>query len=202
MPLLYYRSFEKAEVALWKTEETTDFFKNELEKQDFPIGAGEAIRHPEKQHQWFASRYLLCEIYPAAIQLYHNQMPFLLNGPQVSFSHSRDAVGIMISELHAGIDLQYSDKKLEKVAPKFLSESDEKVFGTMPRIERLTCIWAVKEAVFKVFGSGLPFRDIKIRNYDPVKDKVVVSVVKSGVSHQFTLTVLFINKLVLAYVLK
>ena len=91
---------------------------------------------------------------------------------------------------------------MEKVAPKFLSESDEKVFGTMPRIERLTCIWAVKEAVFKVFGSGLPFRDIKIRNYDPVKDKVVVSVVKSGVSHQFTLTVLFINKLVLAYVLK
>lgn len=202
MPLLYYRSFEKAEVALWKTEETTDFYRSELDKQEFPTALGEAIRHPEKRHQWFASRYLLCEIYPAAIQLYRNQMPFLLNGPQVSFSHSRDAVGIMIAENHAGIDLQYPDTKLEKIAPKFLHDADEKIFVAMPRLERLTCIWAVKEAVFKVFGSGLPFRDIEITAYDPVKDQVVVRVTRNAELHQFTLILVFINKLVLAYLLK
>lgn len=202
MPLLYYRSLEKAEVALWKTQEPTDFYETELLKQEFPTAPGAKIRHPEKRRQWFASRYLLCEVYPAAIQLYHNQKPFLLNGPEVSFSHSSDVVGIMISENHAGIDLQYPDRKLEKVSSKFLSAGDESTFGDMPRLDRLTCIWAVKEATFKIFGAGLPFKSIKLKAYDSVKDEVDVEVEKEDTTYRFKLALVFLNDLVLAYLLK
>ena len=94
MPLVYYRSVKGAEVALWNASESTEFFRDSLQKQDFPMNPVEKIKHPEKAHQWYASRYLLCEIYPEAIQIYRDQKPFLLNGPEISFSHSQKHVAV------------------------------------------------------------------------------------------------------------
>lgn len=202
MPLVYYRSVKGAEVALWNATESTDFFKESLEKQNFPLQPAGKIRHPEKIHQWYASRYLLCEIYPEAIQIYHDQKPFLFNGPEISFSHSRKHVAVIISEFKSGIDVQWPDPKLKIIAQRFLNETDLKAVQTSSGNLSLSIIWAIKEAVFKKFGTEMPFKEIKIEKYDPVADIAWASTIRKGEKTNHKLVVDYIDGMSLAYIIE
>ena len=202
MPLVYYRSVKGAEVALWNATESTEFFRDSLQKQHFPMNPVEKIKHPEKVHQWYASRYLLCEIYPEAIQIYRDQKPFLLNGPEISFSHSQKHVAVIISNYKSGIDVQWVDPKLKIIASRFLNETDLKVIQTSSENISLSIIWAIKEAVFKRFGTEMPFKEIKIEKYDPVSDFAWASTVRKGEKMIHKLVVDFIEEMSIAYIVE
>ena len=202
MPLIYYRSMHNAEVALWRADEETVFFKDSLIEQDFPIDAAEQISHPEKAHQWYASRYLLCRIYPAAIQMYHDRKPYLYNGPEISFSHSKDVVAVKISQYKSGIDVQWPDPKLKIISNRFLSPNDMKNTPTKVEIISLSIIWSIKEAVFKYYGTGLAFKNIEIESYDPVSDTALALATREGKTKRHKLVVDYIDGMSLAYVVE
>lgn len=198
---MYYRSVEGAEVALWKATERTDFFVGELRQQGFPIDPADKIKHPEKVHQWFASRYLLCEIFPEAIQIYRHQKPVLYNGPEISFSHSKDVVAVIVSENPSGIDVQWADPKLKLIASRFVNAADLEVIKASTEIISLSIIWSIKEAVFKKYGTGMPFKSIYIDHYDPVSDTATVKAVRENSVEEHKLVVDYIDGMSLAYVL-
>jgi 4'-phosphopantetheinyl transferase EntD len=202
MPLIYYRSVKNAEVALWKATEPTSFFRDELLNQSFPIVPGDTISHPEKLHQWFASRYLLCEIFPAAIQLYSDRKPYLFNGPHISFSHSQDVVAVMVSAYPAGIDIQWPDPKLSKISVRFANPTDLKIIHSTNELLDLNFIWSIKEAVFKTYGTQLPFKEISIESYDPVSDKALIKARRKGKTIEHQLEVAYVDEMCLAYVLQ
>ncbi len=202
MPLIYYRSVKGAEVGMWNATESTEFFKERLLNQHFPMHPVGKISHPEKIHQWYASRYLLCEIYPEAIQIYRDQKPFLLNGPELSFSHSQKHVAVIISNFKSGIDVQWTDPKLKIIAPRFLNETDLKVIKTSSENISLSIIWAIKEAVFKKFGTEMPFKEIKIDKYDPVSDIAWATTVRKGEKLTHKLVVDHIDGMSLAYIVE
>ena len=202
MPLIYYRSVEGAEAALWKATEETGFFREELRKQGFPLEPALRIRHPEKVHQWYASRYLLCHLFPEAIQGYRENKPYLFNGPEVSFSHSRDCVAVIVSEFPSGIDVQWADPKLEKIAGKFLNLAELDVIPADDLLVKLSIIWSVKEAVFKRFGTEMPFKDIALTAYDPVSDTAMAEALRKGKKSIHRLIVDYIGGMSLAYIVK
>lgn len=202
MPLIYYRSMHNAEVALWRADEATDFFKDSLIEEDFPIDAVAKISHPEKAHQWYASRYLLSQIYPAAIQMYHDRKPYLFNGPEISFSHSQDVVAVQISEYKSGIDVQWPDPKLKIIANRFLCPNDMKNTPTQDELLSLSIIWSIKEAVFKYYGTGLAFKNIEIESYDPVLDTAVAVANREGKIQRHNLVADYIDGMSLAYVIE
>ena len=202
MPLIYYRSVKNAEVALWKATEDSAFFKNNLIEQDFPIEPAEKINHPEKMHQWYASRFLLCRIFPAAIQLYADRKPYLFNGPEISFSHSLNVVAVKISQYKSGIDVQWPDPKLKLISKRFLSPGDLKTIHASEEIISLSIIWSIKEAVFKYYGTEMSFKKIEIIEYDPVSDTAVAKATRNGKVQKHKLIVDYIDGLSVAYVIE
>lgn len=202
MPLIYYRSYAGAEVALWEAEERLEFFKSALISQEFPVREGEEIRHPEKALQWYASRYLLSVMFPQAIQTYKERKPQLLNGPEISFSHSKTTVAVMLSQMSTGIDIQWSDPKLLHIMPRFTDQWECGLVQGKDALIVLALVWAVKEAVFKKYGTGLPFRDIRITHYDPIADETRVVINRDGKEIKHRLATPYLGDLALAYLIE
>jgi phosphopantetheinyl transferase len=202
MPLSYYRSYAGAEVALWKADEPLDFFRKALVDQAFPVDPGDAIKHPEKALQWYASRYLLTVMFPQAIQTYAHRKPQLFNGPEISFSHSKTTVAVMLSQKASGIDIQWADPKLELIMPKFTTLNECGMVQGKDPIEVLALIWAVKEAVFKRYVTGLPFKDIRIMRHDPIADLTKVRVRRGEKDVEHLLATPYLGDLALAYLIE
>lgn len=208
MPLLLYKSELNAEVAVWKATETLSFYKEQLSIHHFPAEKANEIKHPEKVRQWYASRYLLCEIFPGAIQLYKNRKPILFNGPEISFSHTGDIVAVMLSSFRTGIDIQLEDPKLGVIEQKFVNPEDLSPFengGTVASNERtkistLCKIWAIKEAIFKLYVTELPFKNITIKDINLKEKKAVVSVKRKGELKTHNLSLIDVDGVTLAYV--
>ncbi len=202
MPLLLYKSLLNAEVAVWKATEEIGFYADFLAEHHFPTDRANGINHPEKIRQWYASRYLLCEIFPGAIQSYVNRKPVLLNGPEISFSHSGDVVAVMLSKFKTGIDVQKRDAKLEIIAERFVNPDDLILFDGYDKLTMLGKIWAIKEAVFKLYVTELPFKDIHLVSINPAHTAVKVKVKKQGHSAIHELALLQVENMALAYVLE
>lgn len=75
--------------------------------------------------------------------------PLVSNG-QISISHSRHHIVIGRSVTHSiGIDIENYSEKVIRVCDKFMSEKEIERFGQGDK-EKLTTIWSIKEAVFKM----------------------------------------------------
>ncbi len=201
MPLVYYHNSEGREVGVWRADEPEEFFAEALHAARFSICDGNAIAHPEKRLQWFASRYLLATLYPDPITRYLGRKPQLYKGPELSISHSKRLVGVMIGAKIAGIDLQWADPKLEVVAEKFLCDNDLNVFNAIPSLQRLTMIWAVKEAVFKHYGTGLPFRQIALTAYDEDHKEAQVRVFRKEKYHVHRIAIAEVEETIVAFLI-
>ncbi|HET6991203.1 MAG TPA: 4'-phosphopantetheinyl transferase superfamily protein, partial [Bacteroidia bacterium] len=82
-----------------------------------------------------------------------NGKPFPdLSTIQLSLSHSGKLIAIMIDEKHCGIDIETVRPKIEKIAPKFLSDKELLDCAREPVAERMHVYWCVKEALYKVYG--------------------------------------------------
>ena len=90
-----------------------------------------------------------------------NGAPSLKSGKNISISHSKYYSGLVISDFQIGIDIEFYRNKILKIGPKFINIDENYALG---KIEDLTFIWTVKEAVYKAFRvPGISFsKQIKI----------------------------------------
>ena len=90
-----------------------------------------------------------------------NGAPGLKSGKNISISHSKYYSGLVISDFQIGIDIEFYRNKILKIGPKFININENYALG---KIEDLTFIWTVKEAVYKAFRvPGISFsKQIKI----------------------------------------
>jgi len=202
MPIAYYRLHKNCEVALWRIEEDASFFIQKLKEEQFPTGKGDLIKHPEKALQWYASRFLLIHSYPAAIDIYKDRKPHLFNGPQISFSHSGHYVGVLISRSFSGLDIQLFDEKLHRIKGKFTDDYEVETVKTASNLASLSLIWSVKEAIFKHYGTGVPFKSIRIKSYNPVENTAEAELNRDGRMVGHRLQADFIGEMSLAYLLE
>jgi phosphopantetheinyl transferase len=202
MPLHYYRSHENCEVTLWKITESESFFRDTLIKEGFPTEGGDKISRKDKALQWYASRYLLITSHPAAIDFYKERKPNLFNGPSISFSHSENIVGLLLSQKNAGLDVQVFNEKLERIFDKFTSREEVSKVKATSGLAALSLTWSVKEAVFKYYGTGVPFKSVKIIRHDPVTNMVEINLERDGRKIDHKLFADFLDNLSLAYVLE
>jgi phosphopantetheinyl transferase len=202
MPLHYYRSHSNCEVTLWKITEEAPYFRNKLIDEGFPTEAGDKIRRSDKALQWYASRFLLITSHPAAIDFYKERKPHLYNGPKISFSHSDNVVGLMLSQKSAGLDVQVFHEKLKKIQDKFTTSEELKQIKAPSELAALSLTWSIKEAVFKYYGTGVPFKTVVIENHDPVTNRVKVRLPRRDGMVLHNLLGDFLDDLSLAYVLE
>jgi phosphopantetheinyl transferase len=105
--------------------------------------------------------FLLKKLFPAEnIQLQYTaeKKPFLEGSDcHISISHSHDMLAILVSKEHStGVDVELIREKVINIKHKFLNEQE--LSFAENDIEKLTTLWAAKEAIFKAHGKkGVEF---------------------------------------------
>jgi len=166
-------------IAIWEITETLE----ELLQLSHVISTAD-FNTEKRKKEWLASRLLLNEINPNYSISYNTfGAPELSNGSNISISHSKGLVAIIISQQQVGIDIEGISDKALKVSSKFVSTNNLKALTA----EKATLIWCCKEAVFKWHQKGeVDFiADIKLHPFESME--------KGEITAEFKNTQLILN---------
>ena len=157
MPLFFQHIInDTTRLGIWKIEENEEYFKGNVPQH-------RDVTHPHKRLQHLAGRFLLQFMFPdfpyELIQIADTRKPYLPNEQyHFSISHCGDfAAAIVSKDKRVGIDIEIPVEKIEKIANKFLSSDEKKIFNIkLPATDfrLLTLLWSSKESIFKWYGSG------------------------------------------------
>ena len=159
MPLFYQHIIdEHCKLAIWKIEETEDFF---LQK----VPLIKDVSHPYKRLQHLAGRYLLPILYKdfplEEVKIADTRKPFLPNEKyHFSISHCGNyAAAIASPKYRVGVDIELETPRMHSIAKKFL-HTDEHTYllgweaMTQVYLQLLTMVWSAKESIYKWHGDG------------------------------------------------
>ena len=121
----------------------------------------ESMKSEVHQCAFLSVRKLLQHIQLTDADLIYDQTgkPFLSNQKHISISHSHQFAVIIVSNQAVGIDIEIQTEKIIKIAKKFSAEILNKK-NEQNYIQKLTQIWAAKEAIFKIKNQkGISFKD-------------------------------------------
>lgn len=155
MPLIDKRNISSTAIlGIWEVVETEE----EL-LAIYPANKSELLKlnsfsHSFRRSQFLASRLLLHTLLPGSKIIYdENGKPFPnKKNIHLSLSHSDKLIAMLIDEKKCGIDIETIRTKIERIAPRFLSEKELDFAFQDPITERLHVYWCVKEAMYKVRG--------------------------------------------------
>ncbi|MES2629199.1 MAG: 4'-phosphopantetheinyl transferase superfamily protein [Bacteroidota bacterium] len=142
-----------------------------------------------------AKDQLICEAFGAyhAVEAFPSRKPKPVQGVHISFSHSRELIVLAYGSCNVGIDLQYYTDKLVRVSSKFISEHERSLLSTEEQQfnRQVHYMWCAKEAVFKLYGTEVPFKDIVSDTLD-LRESGEIGVTVKGL-HRHTVNYCFFN---------
>lgn len=82
------------------------------------------------------------------------------DAPYISFSHTKQYVAVITSDVPVGIDIERRVDRVQRVVPQFLTPDEVTVLSLTPDIDlAFHLAWSGKESAFKVLGQS--FYDLK-----------------------------------------
>ncbi|MEA2042921.1 MAG: 4'-phosphopantetheinyl transferase superfamily protein [Bacteroidota bacterium] len=115
------------------------------------------IKNKNRRAEWLSTRYLLKEIlgkYPG-IEYEYTGRPILKHKLNLSVTHSKGVVGIVLSEHDSpGADIEIVNERIQRIAEKFTKP--ELIIKNRPdnTNRHLYAIWCGKETLFKMYAKG------------------------------------------------
>lgn len=90
-----------------------------------------------------------------------NGKPHLKDGKHISITHSFTFSGVIISDHEIGVDIEKQREKIAVIAKKFVAYEFEYLKAAdVEYIRKLTIIWGIKEALYKLFATpGMLFKE-------------------------------------------
>jgi 4'-phosphopantetheinyl transferase len=157
MPIVEdFAPWADARARLFRLDESTRELLDSLALESFPAD----IRLEKRQREWAGRAFLLREAgLGGTVGFLPNGKPVLESG-FVSFSHSGALVGMLLSAEPCGLDIQRPDPKLTRIRDKFADRAEFEGPEETEDSLTLTALWAMKEAVFKIHGEGVNFKDV------------------------------------------
>jgi phosphopantetheinyl transferase len=154
----------KTVVLVWKISESYNELFRSVSLKDNSLARMEGMKSESHQKGFLAVRMLLQHAGYTDFDLYYDEFgkPHLKDGKHISISHSFDFSVIVLSDRNIGIDLELRRDLVKKIAQKFAAEKFvyESEHNSDDFIRKLTVIWGVKEAVFKVRNEiGISFKE-------------------------------------------
>ena len=147
---------------LWEIEEELAFFLKEIHltsDEDLEIESMLGKRQTEFAVQRFLLNRTLKGI-PPLMKKTKNGKPFLSNrAEKISISHSKNMLLLSTASVDHGVDLEWVDERIIRLASKFCNNSELSVPHFTNIVTWYTLIWSCKESLYKVDGLGqLEFR--------------------------------------------
>lgn len=160
MPLIEIHQLNKScSWGVWHIQESQQDLMKWLDTDPEDLAFLEEIPHPEKKIESLAARLMLKELlrswglpYPGVFKNDCDK-PILrdYNFP-ISLSHAKDyAIAIIHREKEVGIDMEQVRQKIKRVSHKFLSARE--LDGCAGNLDKMTVLWVVKEAIYKLYGK-------------------------------------------------
>lgn len=150
-------------VKVWKITESFDELLAPLDLKPNSIERVMGMKSELHQRGFLSVRHLLRDVGYTDQELYYdsNGKPHLKNGKCISITHSHNFSGIIVSDKEVGIDIEMQRKKITRIAHKFVDYEFQYLDETSNcYIRRLTIIWGIKEALYKLFATpGVSFKD-------------------------------------------
>lgn len=166
MPLLSsYNPDKGINVFVWKMTESIETLEQTLLNTSL-IPSLEI--HPKRRKELLSLHVLMQTIgFKSVIKYLPNGKPIVSDDLHISISHSGDMAGFVFSDRPVGLDIQDDNPKLASIAKRYCSE--EELHWAKAQSHSLSCfslIWAVKEAVFKIFGEQVVFAsEIRVKPF-------------------------------------
>ena len=162
MPLLRIIKRDEATIGLWEMVDgefdscTDDYLRGAIGE------AEKRYKSNARRMEYICERALLKDMMNGRIvNIFHNEdgKPILNNGLNISISHTRGYIAIILSETkNVGIDIEYVSDRVEKIASRFMREDE-----SADDIMSLLIHWCAKETLYKLFSSEhLDFMNIKV----------------------------------------
>ena len=159
-------------LGIWQLQEPAEALLAALPNPERYAAACPPGRHPARARQWLAGRMLahalLREFTTASALLTNdaNGRPFFeqLPGFSVSLSHSGEWVaGMVAAQGRVGTDVELVRDKAQKLAPRFLAETERADAGHDAAKHSL--YWSAKETLYKLHSRrGLVFKEQLLLN--------------------------------------
>jgi 4'-phosphopantetheinyl transferase len=192
-------------IYVWKISETFDNLFQSISLKDVSLARLEGMKSENHQKGFMAVRMLLQHNGYTDFDLYYDEFgkPHLKDGTHISISHSFDFSVIVLSDINVGIDLELRRDLIKKIAYKFAEEEFvyESQHNSDEFIRKLTVIWGVKEAVFKVRNEvGISFKDhIFVRPFEIKDEKTTALLDFNAVKRDFLVFFTEIEKYTLVW---
>ena len=177
MPLLFTQTFGDAVLGVWSKQETAEQLLPMICLHDADKAVYEQIGNDRRRTEWLTTRIVLRELLNRDVTIAHdsNSKPYIAeNKSFISISHSKNMVAVMVAEQNLGIDIEQITARTTKVRHKFLTDNE---LGWCKTDTEHTLVWTVKEAAYKLIGSGLEHTEVEIEenpNFMQVADYNVV----------------------------
>lgn len=181
----------KTVVLVWKISESYNELFRSVSLKDNSLARMEGMKSESHQKGFLAVRMLLQHAGYTDFDLYYDEFgkPHLKDGKHISISHSFDFSVIILSDRNIGIDLELRRDLVKKIAQKFAAEKFiyESEHNSDDFIRKLTVIWGVKEAVFKVRNEiGISFKEhIFVRPFEMDDNQTTSLLDFNDTKHEF-----------------
>ncbi|MER0442376.1 4'-phosphopantetheinyl transferase superfamily protein [Emticicia sp. W12TSBA100-4] len=146
-------------LAVWQITESHDELQAMLPSEILTDAELASISHPQKQVEFFCSRLVIKHLANSlgikylGIKKDEHGKPYLAGSNwQMSITHTSNYVAAVMHPSEAlGMDMEKPSEKLQRIAHKFLSESER--IQAEGDIEKLCIYWSAKEALYKLYGK-------------------------------------------------
>lgn len=156
-------------LGLWKMEENEAVLFQKYPEMLCLKDELNQIKSSSRRLEFLSVRALLKGMLDEIPQIFHDSdgRPFLENGIQISVSHTRGYVAVVLSgDCNVAVDIEYMSDRVNRVADKFLRKDEI----AESEIERLVC-WCAKETLYKLHSTDkLSFHEMKINELPDLKN--------------------------------
>lgn len=162
------------EFALWKIEETAEELYQQLQLDEEEKLFIRKLSNSKRYLHWLGTRVLLRKMLNTEeyidCKVDEHGKPYLTSIPyHISLSHSFDYAAVMIGKRKpVGIDIEKIDRKVERIAKKFMRSEELAFIDPKDRIKQLYSCWCAKEAVYKCYGR----KEVSFLNHIFLRDFV------------------------------
>lgn len=183
MPL--YKSItidEGTRLLIWKNTESVEEFLQHVTLKDTCTSKLEGMKSEQHKKGFLGVRMLMQELGYTDFDMFYDAdgKPHLVDGMNISITHSYAFSAIMVSNTDIGIDMELQREKIITIANKFLEPEFAYLDPTHLNdyMQKLIVLWGVKEAVYKMISrSGLSFKqNIYVFPFDMEEKQGMVSV--------------------------
>ena len=158
MPEVWRKKGSNYDIIVWQSTEPVSELLAASRLSENDLSAYNSFKSETRKREWVTVRTALRNLDPHSdpdISYNENGKPFLVDDRPLSISHSGEFVAVMTGkDLPIGIDIEEIHPRIERLARKFVNETESTFIEGNHRQKKLHVIWGAKEVLFKIYSKG------------------------------------------------